>query len=328
MSNPITLPRQHVTQGFRVAPGWVGAALAILAAIAWPLAVQNPFLLTIGSLVAIYLIASTSLHLVIRMGHISFAHASMMGIGAYVSADTMMKLSFPFALSVSCAAAASALVGFAIGPIVLRLTGKYFVLVTFLLGEIIRMVFVDWTSLTGGSNGIQGIPPPFGAVASPLGYYYFSLGCSLMCMAFCGRILSSEIGRAMDSAREAEPLAASCGVPIVRLKVVIFGISCGLAGISGALLVHLLRYADPTAFGGLQSLNLVIMNVIGGMGSIYGAIAGTIFLTTLPELLRSYVELQRVIYGVILIVVMAAMPGGLVELVDKLRLITASTRKN
>jgi branched-chain amino acid transport system permease protein len=147
-------------------------------------------------------------------------------------------------------------------------------------------------------------------------------------MAFCGRILSSEIGRAMDSAKEAEPLAASCGVPIVRLKVVIFGISCGLAGISGALLVHLLRYADPTAFGGLQSLNLVIMNVIGGMGSIYGSIVGTIFLTTLPELLRSYVELQRVIYGVILIVVMAAMPGGLVELVDKLRLMTASSRKN
>jgi len=109
MSNPITLRRQHVTQGFRVAPGWVGAALAILAAIAWPLAFQNPFLLTIGSLVTIYLIASTSLHLVIRMGHISFAHASMMGIGAYVSADTMMKLSLPFALSVSCAAAASAL---------------------------------------------------------------------------------------------------------------------------------------------------------------------------------------------------------------------------
>jgi branched-chain amino acid transport system permease protein len=319
MSHPTTLARQPSIGAFRVSPASVGAALAVVLAIAWPLAFGNPFLLTIGSLAAIYLIASASLHLVIRMGHISLGHAGMMGVGAYVSVDTMMKLSFPFALSIACGAVAAALVGLAIGPIVLRLTGKYFVLVTFLLGEIIRMVFVDWTSLTGGSNGIQGIPAPFAAVASPLAYYYFVLGCSLVCVAFCGRILSSEIGRAMDSAREAQVLAASCGVPIVRLKVIIFAISCGLAGVSGTLLVHLLRYADPSSFSGLQSLNLVIMNVIGGMGSIYGSIVGTVFLTTLPELLRSYVELQRVIYGVILIIVMAAMPGGLVELADRVR---------
>jgi branched-chain amino acid transport system permease protein len=311
-----TAPGQRTAAGYGRLPA---IAVCLVAALAWPLLFSNTFLLTIGSLTAITLIAATSLHLVIRMGHISLAHAGFMGIGAYTCVLTVMKLGFPFALGLACGAAAAAAVGLVIGPIVLRLTGKYFVLVTFLLGEIIRMVFVDWTSLTGGSNGTFGVPPPFAAAESPFVYYYFALTCALVCMAFCGRILSSEIGRAMDCMRVAEPLASSSGIPVVRLKVIIFTISCALAGVSGALLAHFLHYVDPSSFGILQSLNLVIMNVIGGMGSIFGAIIGAIFLTVLPELLRSYVELQRVIYGVILIIVMAALPGGIMEIAARLR---------
>jgi branched-chain amino acid transport system permease protein len=318
----LSSPKIHAaSQG--LARGYWGVAIGIclLAAIAWPLVFPNTFLLTIGSLTAISLIAATSLHLVIRMGHISLAHAGFMGIGAYTCVLTVMHLGFPFALGLACGAAAAAAVALIIGPIVLRLTGKYFVLVTFLLGEIVRMVFVDWASLTGGSNGIFGVPPPFAAAASPLVYYYFALLCALLCLAFCTRILNSEIGRAMDCMRVAEPLAYSSGIPVVRLKVTIFAIASALAGVSGALLAHFLRYVDPSSFGMLQSLNLVIMNVIGGMGSIVGAVIGAIFLTVLPELLRSYVELQRVIYGIILIIVMAALPGGIMEIAARVRAI-------
>ncbi|MGD9844298.1 MAG: branched-chain amino acid ABC transporter permease [Variibacter sp.] len=304
--------------------------LLILAFIAfaaiWPLVHENTFLLTMGTLVALSVIGATSLHLIIRTGHISFAHAGFMGVGAYVCVLLVMKLQLPFAVSLAAGAAAAAALALLIGPVVLRLTGKYFVLVTFLLGEIIRMVFVEWTSMTGGSNGIFGIPAPYPALADPHAFYYFALVMALLCVGFCARVLTSEVGRAMDSVRESERVAQCSGVPALRLKVTIFVIACALAGVHGALLVHFLHYVDPSSFGMVDSLNLVVMNVIGGMNHLIGPIIGSVFLTVLPELLRGYVELQRVIFGIILIVVMAALPGGILELTARVRRLLAGRR--
>ncbi|MBO0757118.1 MAG: branched-chain amino acid ABC transporter permease [Bradyrhizobiaceae bacterium] len=296
--------------------GWIAALVAgfVMIAFLWPLLVDNTFLLAMGTLVALGCIGAVSLHLIIRTGHVSFAHAGFMGIGAYVCVLLVMRLQLPFAISLAAGAAAAAALALLIGPIVLRLTGKYFVLVTFMLGEIIRMAFVEGSSLTGGSNGIFGIPAPYPAVSTPRGFYYFALVFALLCIALCARIIASEIGRAMDSVRESEHVARCSGIPILRLKVTIFVIACALAGIDGALLAHFLQYVDPTMFGMIDSLNLVVMNVIGGMNNLIGPIIGAVFLTILPELLRGYVELQRVIFGIILIVVMAALPGGIVEL--------------
>jgi branched-chain amino acid transport system permease protein len=291
----------------------------LIAAFGWPLLQDNTFLLAMGSLIALTLIGATSLHLIVRTGHISFAHAGFMGIGAYVCVLLIMRLDVPFPIALAAGAGAAGALALLIGPIVLRLTGKYFVLVTFLLGEIIRMVFVEWSSLTGGANGIFGVPPPHSFLATPIAFYYFALTAALLCVGLCARILSSEIGRAMDAVREAERVAQCSGVPVLRLKVTIFVISCSLAGIHGALLAHFLRYVDPGSFGMVDSLNLVAMNVIGGMHHLAGSIVGAIFLTGLPELLRGYVELQRVFFGIILIVVMAALPGGIVELVARIR---------
>lgn len=315
--------RRVGTDRSRSKRNWTIAAL-VACAFLWPLAVDNTFLLAMGSLVALSTIGAVSLHLIVRTGHISFAHAGFMGVGAYVCVLLVMRLQMPFAVSLLAGAAASATLALLIGPIVLRLAGKYFVLVTFLLGEIIRMVFVEWSSVTGGSNGIFGVPPPYPALTSPRIFYYFLLVISVMCVGLCARILTSEIGRAMDATRESERLAQCSGIPILRLKVVIFVFACALAGIHGALLAHFLHYVDPTTFGMLDSLNLVVMNVIGGMNHLIGPIIGAIFLTVLPELLRGYVELQRVIFGIILIIVMAALPGGIVELSGRIKRIMAN----
>jgi branched-chain amino acid transport system permease protein len=298
-------------------------AVFVTAALLWPLLADNTFLLAMGTLVALNAIGALSLHLIIRTGHISFAHAGFMGVGAYVCVLLVMHQQWPFVVGLAAGAASAAALALLIGPIALRLTGKYFVLVTFMLGEIIRMVFVEWSSLTGGSNGIFGIPAPYPAIATPLAFYYFALACALVCVALCARIIGSEIGRAMDAVRESERVAQCSGIPILRLKVTIFVIACALAGVHGALLAHFLRYIDPTMFGMVDSLNLVVMNVIGGMNSLIGPIIGTIFLTLLPELLRGYVELQRVIFGVILIVVMAALPGGIVEFTSRVKRLMA-----
>jgi branched-chain amino acid transport system permease protein len=265
-----------------------------------------------GTLVAFSAIGASSLNLIIRTGHVSLAHAAFMGVAAYacVLAQMRLGLSFPMGLLIGCLA--SGLLALILGPIMLRLTGKYFVLVTFLVGEIIRMVFVEWGSLTGGSNGIQGVPSIHKIFDSPIAFYYLALGAATICVGIVLRILSSEIGRAIDSVREAERLAQCSGVPVIRLKVTIFVIACTLVGVQGALQAHFLKFVDPTAFNFEVSLNLVVMNVIGGMYHLVGPLLGSAFIVSLPEMLRGYVELQRVIFGIILIVVMAALPAGMV----------------
>jgi branched-chain amino acid transport system permease protein len=294
------------------------AAAAVLL-VGWPLVYPNPFVLTMGILVALSWIGASSLHLIIRTGHVSLGHAAFMGVAAYTCVLTVTKLGQPFLVGLAAGCAASGLLALLIGPIVLRLTGKYFVLVTFLLGEIIRMVFVEWVSLTGGSNGIFGIPLPHPVLESPVAFYYVALGAAAICVGIVARILSSEIGRAIDSIRESDRVAACSGIPVINLKVTVFVIACTLVGVQGALLAHFLRYIDPTAFNMDVSLNLVVMNVIGGMNYLAGPLLGAVFLVGLPELLRSYVELQRVFFGIILIIVMAALPGGMTEIIQRAR---------
>jgi branched-chain amino acid transport system permease protein len=289
----------------------------------WPLFAPNPFLFTIGTFIVLNAIGATSLHLIIRTGHISLGHAAFMGVGAYCCVLAVMKLGVPPVLGLVIGMAGAALLALLIGPVVLRLTGKYFVLVTFLLGEVIRMVFVEWISVTGGSNGISNVPPLHASLASPMATYYVCLAASVLCVGLCARILSSEVGRTIDSVREAEKVAECSGVPVIRLKVSIFVIACALVGLQGGLLAFFLRYIDPTSFSMVESLNLVVMNVVGGMYSLAGPLIGTVFIVALPELLRGYVELQRVFFGIILIVVMAALPGGMVDIFTRARKLVA-----
>lgn len=303
---------------------WPGVALVLLFLVGWPLFAPNPFLFTIATFIVLNAIGATSLHLIIRTGHISLGHAAFMGVGAYCCVLSVTKFGTAPALGLVIGMAGSALLALLIGPVVLRLTGKYFVLVTFLLGEIIRMVFVEWGSVTGGSNGISGVPPLHPSLASPIATYYVCLAASVACVALCARILSSEVGRTIDSIREAEKVAECSGVPVIRLKVIVFVLACALVGLQGGLLAFFLHYIDPTSFSMVESLNLVVMNVVGGMYSLGGPLIGTVFIVALPELLRGYVELQRVFFGIILIVVMAALPGGMVEIFSRIRKLVAT----
>jgi branched-chain amino acid transport system permease protein len=294
------------------------AFLLVLAA-ALPVLGANGFLLTVGTVIALNVIGATSLHLVIRTGHISLGHAGFMGIGGYTAALTLMRLGWPFPLNILAGAAAPALVALLIGPLLLRLQGKYFVLVTFLLGEILRLVFVQWSSLTGGANGIFGVPPPAPIFANPAGFYWLAFGAALLCTALVARMLSGEMGRVIGSVHDGERLAQCAGVPVLQVKVAAFVLATGLVGIQGGLMAHYLQYIDPGAFTSVQSLSFVVMNVIGGMRSLIGPIVGAMFMVTLPELLRGYVEMQQVMFGIVLIVVMAALPGGLVDLAGRVR---------
>jgi branched-chain amino acid transport system permease protein len=113
-------------------------------------------------------------------------------------------------------------------------------------------------------------------------------------------------------------------VPVLRVKVGVFVLACALVGVQGGLMAHYLHYIDPGAFTSVQSLSFVVMNVVGGMNVLLGAVIGAVFIVTLPELLRGYVEMQQVMFGIILIIVIAAIPGGLVELAGRVRQLATS----
>jgi branched-chain amino acid transport system permease protein len=300
-------------------PWRIVVAVVVVVAAFLPVLGANGFLLTVGTMVALNIIGATSLHLVIRTGHVSLAHAGFMGIGGYTATLTLMRLGWPFPFNILAGAMAPAFLALLIGPPLLRLQGKYFVLVTFLLGEILRLVFVQWSSVTGGANGIFGVPAPAAIFASPAGFYWLVFGVALLCVALVARVLTGEMGRVIDSVREGERLAQCAGVPVLQVKVAAFVLATALVGIQGGLTAHYLQYIDPGAFTSVQSLGFVVMNVIGGMRSLLGPIIGALFMETLPELLRGYVEMQQVMFGIILIIVMVAMPGGLVDLAARIR---------
>jgi branched-chain amino acid transport system ATP-binding protein len=198
--------------------GWAGLALVAAFALL-PLVVTDKFVLSVATTLCITSIAAASLHLIIRTGHVSLGHAAFMGVGAYACVIAVMQFGLPFAVGVVAAFLAPAALALLIGPLVLRLTGKYFVLVTFLLGEIVRMVFVEWKTVTGGANGIFGVPPPAPMFVDPVAYYYLALGFTVVLIGFMARLLTSEFGRTIDAVRESEQLAECSGVPVLRLKV-------------------------------------------------------------------------------------------------------------
>jgi branched-chain amino acid transport system permease protein len=295
---------------------WLLAAIALLG---WPWLTDDKFLHHVGVLICLTSIAAASLHLIIRTGHVSLCHTAFMAFGAYGSVIAVMRFGMPWPVGLLAGMALAAAVAAVIGPIVLRLTGKYFVLITFLMGEVVRMAIVENSWLTGGSNGIFDVPPPYPFLLSNRAYYYFALAFAVLGVGFCARLLASEFGRAMDAIREGERLAECSGVPVIRFKVTVFVIACALAGMTGSLQAHYIKFVGPDAYSGFQSLNLVVMNVIGGMSSLMGAMLGTVFMVTLPELLRGYVNLQQIMFGAILFATMAFLPGGLIELGRRVR---------
>lgn len=295
---------------------WVAGGIALLV---WPLLTEDKFLHHVGVLILLTAIGACSLHLIVRTGHVSLCHAAFMAFGAYGSVLTVMRLGLPFPVGLLVGTAAAATLAAVVGPIVLRLTGKYFVLITFLIGEVVRMAIVENVALTGGSNGIFNVPPPAEIFTSNRAYYYLALAFAVFGIGLCARILGSELGRAMNAIKDGERLAECSGVPVVRFKVFVFVIACALAGMQGALMAHYNKVLSPENFSGLVSLNLVVMNVIGGMSSLAGAMIGTVFMVMLPELLRGYVNIQHIIFGAILFATMAFMPGGIIEATRRLR---------
>nr|WP_072537279.1 branched-chain amino acid ABC transporter permease [Anaerococcus mediterraneensis] len=259
------------------------------------------------TLICINMIMATSLNLTVGvLGQINLGHAGFMAVGAY-SAALFLKSGLVggfagFIISLLIAGVVSAIFGVLIGLPVLRLTGDYLAIVTLAFGEIIR-VLIENLSFTGGAQGLAGIP-----TTNDFGKYYF-LAVFVIAMIFT--YAGCRHGRAVLSIRDNELASQSCGINITKYKTFAFALSAVFAGIAGALYAQSFGVLAANIFNYNKSFDYLVMVVLGGMGSITGAIFSSIGLTILPEILRPLADWRMVIYALILIIVMIFRPQGL-----------------
>ena len=272
---------------------------------------MNPYYLRVLINCGIAFILAMSLNLVNGCaGQFSLGHAGFMGVGAYVSAflTTVYPDSF-FAqsligvqLAVVIGGLAAAFAGYCVGLPSLRLRGDYLAIVTLGFGEMIRITFLNIEAV-GGARGLPGIP-------RSANFFWVFLWVTVTFVALM-RLIRSSTGRAILALREDEIAAESMGINIAHYKIVAFVISSFFAGIAGGLFAHYQAFIDPQTFNFNRSVDVVIMVVIGGMGSMSGALLGGALVTVLPELLRVFEQYRLVIFPALLILVMLVRPMGI-----------------
>ena len=293
--------------------GWLGVIISTAALVGASTFFLNDYLQLLSLYVAINIILATSLNLINGFtGLFSLGHAGFMAVGAYTSAICSMHFpQIPLFLCPIFGGIAAGFCGLLVGTPTLRLRGDYLAIVTLGFGEIIRVIVLN-LEITGGARGLEGI-------AGFLPFWSSSLICWSYCtiiLLLCWRLCYSSWGRAFQSIRDDELAAQVMGVSVVKRKIAAFVISSFFAGIGGGLLAHVTNYLNPASFNFVRSVEIIIMVVLGGLGSWTGAIIGAVIVTLLPELLRPIqeytgVDLRMVIYSVMLLLVVILRPQGL-----------------
>jgi len=294
----------------------------LLVLFALPLFTSSPFYMHLAVLVCLNIIFVNGLSLLSRTGQLSFCHAAFMGMGAYASVMATTQWHAPFLLSVALGVAVAAAVAYLLGSVILRLQGVYFVLVTFCFGELFRLILLEGGSYTGGANGIANIPPAsmFGfAFDTKTSFYVLAAVCAFASIVLLIALFRTPQGTALDSVGDNQELAEASGIGIQRTQMFAFVLGSAMAGFAGALLAHYLGFVSPESFNQHISVAAIVMLVIGGRASVLGPILGALIMTPLPELFRSAIETQNILYGITLILVLKFLPGGLVGIATKLR---------
>jgi branched-chain amino acid transport system permease protein len=300
---------------------WYSALMALLLAAPW---VFPEYWLAQLTFVLIYSVAGLGLMLLAGFtGLYSLGHAAFLGVGAYTHA-VLTNAGVPFPIALACAAGLSAAVGLVVGLPALRVKGIYLGIATLSFGFIVEEVLARWESVTGGNAGIHIKKPDIFGWVLETGdqFYYLCLVITVLATLGILNLLRSPTGRAFVAIRDSEISAQSMGIHLAYYKTLSFALSAGLAGIAGALYAHKLQFISPDQFNILQSIDLLLMIVIGGVGSVHGAFLGAIFLITMPQaiaLFKDYLPaavgqapgLQGLVYGVVLIAFVLFEPMGL-----------------
>jgi branched-chain amino acid transport system permease protein len=293
-----------------------GGLLALgLVIVVVPFLLPNAFYFDVVTKVGISAIVCVGLNLLIGYaGRISLGHAGFFGIGAYSSAVLTMHYDWAPPLAMLVGALVAGVFAFAIARPILRLRGHYLAMATLGVGVIISIVLNQEVGLTGGPDGM--------AVASfvlfgwkPRGdfVWYFIVGGALWVSVWIAlNVIDSPIGRALRSLHSSEVAAQASGIDTTRYKVLVFVISAVFASVAGSLFAHYEGFVTPRVADFLTSIAYVVMVVLGGMASTFGAVVGAAIVTALPQLIAGFENYETVIFGLVLMLTMIFMPKGLV----------------
>jgi branched-chain amino acid transport system permease protein len=300
---------------------WYGLLLLALVAAPWMLSDYGLAQLTF---VVIYGIVGLGLMLLAGFtGLVSIGHAAFLGVGAYTEA-VLVNHGVPFPLSLAAAMAISAVVGVLVGLPALRVKGMYLGISTMAFGFIVAEVFARWESVTGGNAGLNVKAPRIAgwAVSDGIQFYFLCLALAVLATLGIMNLLRSPTGRAFVAIRDSEISAQSMGIKLSSYKTLSFAVSAALAGLGGALYAHMIKFLSPDQFSIEQSIDLLLMVVIGGLGSVHGAFLGAIFLIVMPQLINASQYflpeaigaspgLKGAVYGLVLIAFVLFEPLGL-----------------
>jgi len=300
---------------------WYSLLLLVLAASPWLI---SEYALAQLTFVLIYGIVGLGLMLLAGFtGLFSIGHAAFLGVGAYTEA-VLVNAGLPFPLALAAAAMLSAAVGVVVGLPALRVKGMYLGISTMAFGFIVAEVFARWESLTGGNAGLHvKAPQIFGwALDSGVEFYFLCLLLAVGSTLAVLNLLRAPTGRAFVAIRDSEISAQSMGIHLAYYKTLSFAVSAALAGLGGALYAHMIKFLSPDQFDIIQSIDLLLMVVIGGLGSVHGAFLGAIFLITMPQLIGAgkgllpdaigqAPGLKAAVYGIVLIAFVLFEPMGL-----------------
>lgn len=298
-------------------------ALLLIVVLAIPLVLAD-FYVGELSLVFIYAIAGIGLMLLVGYtGLVSLGHAAFLAIGAYAHA-WFLTHGWPLPLSIASATLLAAIVGGIVGIPALRMTGIYLAVATLAFAIIVEQVIVHWSSVTGGFRGMAVPRAEFAdfSLHAALPFYYLCLGVLVVALLAALNLLRSPTGRALRAIRDSEISAQSMGIHLASTKTLAFALSAGFTGLAGSLFAHKIGYLAPDSFTLLTSIQLLLMVVVGGLGSLHGVIYGAIFIGLLPQaiaLMRDYLPdavaqvpgLEPGIFGLILVLVLIYEPLGI-----------------
>jgi branched-chain amino acid transport system permease protein len=294
----------------------VAGALALAAAAVAP-AIANDYQTYIINLAFIFGLLALGLNVLLGYaGQLAFSNIALFGIGAYATALLRVDVGLPFAAALPLSVVVAIVVGLLAALPAFRLRGLYLALATLAFAEFAHWTFSHWDAVTRGMAGIVVPRPSFAAMglSAAAGTYYCSLAALVAAVLVLARILRSQVGRRFVAIRENEIAARSVGVNVARTKALAFGISAGLAGLAGSLFAMLLGLVTPESFATYHMIFQFAMVVVGGLGSVAGALLGVGMLVWTVEALRVFRELQEIIYGAALLLAVLLLPNGIAGL--------------
>ena len=272
------------------------------------------YVLYVVNLLMVFVVLALGLHVVIgETGQFALAHAAFFGIGIYTAGIINTAWHPPFLVSIAAGGLLSAVLGYLIGYLALRMRDIYLALATFAFGEAMQWVFLSWEKVTGGSNGMKMDPAElFGfKLTNDLQAYPFVIVLTGLMLWLTVALARSQYGSSLRAVRESDVAAMAMGINVKAMKQSAFAISAAFAGIAGGMYTLFTSFIHPESLGFQTTILILTMVVVGGMGSVRGAVAGAIAFGLISELLRQLMSVQEIIYGLILMGFMMFKPKGL-----------------